>query len=252
MNLYTHFHNNPEIPYPMALYREPKPLSLIKPKSKKIPAFTITDKPTIGIGQIAEQWLASFLAYIKEPEWKIGENVNRLYPTNEGYVVGTLIAIKEKILICHNAPFDEGILKTEATHYHEGQQIDLEKFRYVREVFKVEFEGLVTTIDKLVDKIVDVDFGGKMKVQFEKQNNTDHYIAIQGMDGWGHDIITDFRGKSLNILQSEWQEVKEPAEVETDEVMAIRTGYGDYPNPDYTQFRTSCREGTILLEETTK
>ena len=77
-------------------------------------------------------WEQSRIGYIKEPEWKIGDVVKRNYSdSSSGYMVGNLIAIKGDTLICFNSPYDEGILKKDATHFHPGQQV--ESFKYVRE-----------------------------------------------------------------------------------------------------------------------
>ena len=106
----------------MALYREKKPEKEIKS----------TKDVAIGYGQFSKH-LKSFIGYIKEPEWKEGDVVKRNYPdSTSGYMVGNLIAIKGEMLICFNSPYDEGILKKDATHFHPGQQV--ESFKYVKRV----------------------------------------------------------------------------------------------------------------------
>jgi len=64
----------------------------------------------------------------------------------------------------------------------------------------VKFRNLETEIERevLLEKIIDVDFGGEMMVQFEK-NDKSEFVAVNAMDGWGNNIADEVMGEKLLI-----------------------------------------------------
>lgn len=122
------YHAHPSPPgtpenLPMSLYKEPKP-------------ERAAGDYHVYLDELTTWELTSHHAYLKETEWKVGDMVKRNYPDAAGYMVGELIEIKSNLLVCKNGSSKEGILKENATHYHENQQIPSSEVSYGREVEK--------------------------------------------------------------------------------------------------------------------
>jgi len=152
----------------MALYREKKPG---KPKGSIYPYSDYDDYFNHEFPMWYEE---HFIAYLKEPEFRVGERfyyiehgeTNIVRPTF-GYITKEDIKVKEKNI-------ELGIEETAwLSHYYPGQEV--ESFKYVRKI----------------EKPLPEDFWGNNEaVQF------DDYDYNQALEKWQQ--------------QSGWQEVEEP------------------------------------------
>jgi len=115
----------------MALYREKKPTG-----------FSINPDPE-DIGElqtdISEWEMTDFIAYLKEPEFKVGNYVYLLNGENEfRYRIYKVIDESFVELECIEAEEIKTILISKISHYCLGQEV--ESFKYVKKELKKEVE----------------------------------------------------------------------------------------------------------------
>ncbi len=185
---------------------------------------------TYTFGQVYDDiklWLQSRIAYLKEPEFKVGEMVMyfpkeplELRPhqlKEESLVVEVLEVLKTRI---HYYDAWSGGKKSRPiemfSHYYEGQQV--ESFKYVR----------------LIKGTYCVECGN---------------ITILLINGLYQCQLCERIVPKKETISSEWQEVEEPEEYRPKKVFDSTIMEA---NPKYTQFKKELKSGVILLEVITK